>query len=304
MNKRALAQQDQAAQTLRTRKMSRILMLMVAILLSASAIGLLLADQMLRPDSFVIDQLKIKGRFAHLKPQDVDKTVMRYRTGNFFSVNLEEIQKHVELMRWVDKAEVRREWPNTLTVSVVEHKPVMQMNDNAWVNIRGQVVDLPEYSSQKPVIKLNGEADQAKGMMVKALQWSKRFEEHSLSVTEVSLSKSGAWSLRVRYLDDIDAKPDEFTLLLGDDAIEQRLTRFEQLFDRRFRFSQERLIRADARYPDGIAVKTRTVVDGVSETTGSIEKTHWIEWADVNSPRSFDLSNINSIARFRAATST
>ena len=259
MSNRALAQQSAQALEARARRVSRVVMLLSAIVLSFLAVGLLLADQMLRPDVFVIDQLKIKGRFAHIKPVQVEEVVMRHKSGNFFSVNLSEIQSRVQAMRWVDKAEVRREWPNTLTVSIVEHKPVMQLNDNAWVNIRGHVVDLPEYQSQKPVIKLSGEAVNAKSMMVRALQWSKRLESHSLILREVKLSKSGAWSLRLRYRDDTDTTPDEFELLLGNEEMDERLVRFEQLFDRRFRFSQERLLRADTRYPDGIAVQTKPI---------------------------------------------
>lgn len=298
MDKRALAQQSAQAHEARARQWSRAVMLVCAMLLSFAAVGLLVADQMLRPDAFVIDQLKIKGRFAHLQPKQVEAVVLRYKTGNFFSVNLLEIQHQVEAMRWVDRAEVRREWPDTLTVSIVEHKPVMKLNDNAWVNIRGQVVDLPEYQSQKPVIKLSGESIDAKAMMVKALQWSKRLESHSLILREVKLSKSGAWNLRLRYLDDIDSSPDEFELLLGNEDIDARLVRFEQLFDRRFRFSKERLIRADTRYPDGIAVKTKPVAN--KATTDEEERLVKLS-SDILMQR---VITRDASARFAALTST
>lgn len=312
MDDRLLAQQDQAMLTLRKQKVSRLMMLLVALLLSALSIALLLADQMLRPDAFVIDQLKLKGRFVHLQAKAVEETVLRHKTGNFFSVNLDEIQYQVEQMRWVDSAEVRREWPNTLTVTVVEHKPVMRMNDNAWVNIRGQVVDLPEYVSQTPVIKLNGEAQHAKSMMIRALQWSKRFSDYGLLLREVTLSKSGAWTLRLRYKDEpavaaaqeLSAGADEFTLLLGYDALDERLARFEQLFDRRFRFSQERLLRADARYPDGIAVKTKSLLGNLNSASSSLVQMHWIESAEKKSVRLFDLLAVNLFARVRGAAST
>jgi len=44
-------------------------------------------------------------------------------------------------------------------------------------------------------------------------------------------------------------------LLLGREKASQRLARFEMLFDQQFRESNKQLVRVDARYPDGLAIK-------------------------------------------------
>jgi len=67
------------------------------------------------------------------------------------------------------------------------------------------------------------------------------------------LSDSHAWQLRLSYLDS------DFDVLLGRIDVEDRLSRFLFLFDNQFKGSNQKLNRVDARYPNGLAVKTDVV---------------------------------------------
>ena len=269
MARRAVAKQDQALRQQRSSRIVRASLLVSAIVFSFVAVSLLVLDQVMRPGSFPINQLRLEGQFKWVKPQAIEALVLQHQRGNFFSVNLLELEQHIEAESWVESATVRRAWPDTLWVQVSEQKPVMRLNDDAWVNIRGEVIQLPDFAGEHEVIQLLGRHEQAKTMLLKALRWSNRFDQRSLQLREVKLSDSGAWTVRLRYKDSIDGVFDEFNLLLGAEQLDQRLARFEQLFDRRFRFSHERLERADARYPDGIAVKSKLA--GTSQPLGSTE---------------------------------
>ncbi|MEO0368109.1 MAG: FtsQ-type POTRA domain-containing protein [Pseudomonadota bacterium] len=267
MSKRALEQQRQVANQAMAKQWSRKAVLLTAIFLSFSAAVLVTMDQLMRPDAFVIDQLKITGSFKQLEPALVEQQVIEVREGNFFTINLDAIQQKVESLSWVDQAMVRREWPNTLLVSVKEHRPIMRLNKNAWVNVRGEVVHLEGYQPSNESIRLYGEADQARSIMVNALQWSARLKRSGLTTKSLTLSKSGAWQLELAYRNGLEEDQQPFKLLLGRENLDVRLTRFEQVFDRRFRFAQERLIRVDARYPDGLSIDaeplTTTAIDSV-----------------------------------------
>ena len=253
--KRAFATQESRAQTQRMDRLGRSMLMLVATLISFGTIGLLAVDQLYRPDTFVISQLKIIGSFRFLKPQQIETVVNQQAVGNFFSIKLQDIKQRVENLPWVQSAEVRREWPNTLLINVAEQRPIMRWQSDRWVNSQGQVIDLPAQVSLANPVVLSGNEKDSQQIMQQAYTWKQRFLESGLDLIGLSLSDSHAYTVQLRY----QPTDSEFGLLLGRDHIEQRLSRFLILFDRQYKQSNQRLLRVDARYPDGLAVKSELV---------------------------------------------
>ena len=56
--------------------------------------------------------------------------------GNFFSTNLELLREAIEALPWVRRAEVRRQWPARIEVSIEEHVPVA-----FWGQATGQLLN-------------------------------------------------------------------------------------------------------------------------------------------------------------------
>ena len=249
--KRAFAHQEKEYQARRLGKLGRAVAISLATLLSFSAIVLLAVDQLYRPDTFVIAELKIKGRFQYLDAPAVEKVVREQDLGNFFSVELDEIKAKIEGLAWIQRADVRREWPNTLSISVTEHQPAMRWGKNKWVSTAGVVVELPNELKAPKVIMLHGNESQAKRILLQAAAWKKDLNAYGLELREVHLSDSEAWALSLHFED----LASEFELLLGHQNVEQRLARFKTLFNTQLRFSEYHLKRVDARYPDGLAVE-------------------------------------------------
>ena len=248
---RAFANQEREFQARRLGKLGRGLLLMIASLLSLAALGLLGADQLYRPDTFKIDQLKIIGQFRYIDPVDIENAVLGKAKGNFFSLDLDGIKTIAEGIAWVESVDVRREWPSTLVLSVSEHKPAMRWKDGKWVSTAGAIIELPKSITAKHVVELNGADSQAKRILMQATQWRKELIKHGLEVRAVDLSESEAWTITLFY----QGHDAEFDLHLGHEQVAQRLQRFEFLFNKQFKFSERPLRRVDARYPDGLAVE-------------------------------------------------
>ena len=252
---RAFANQERHEQAQRLARMGRSLLLLVATVLSFATVGLLTADQLYRPDTFAIDQLKITGRFRYLDPVRVEQAVRDVAAGNFFSVNLREIEDRVETLSWVQDAAVRREWPDTLLVRVREQRPVMRWGKDRWVNADGEVIRLPDNAELANAITLSGTPRNASLMLHTAIRWKRQLQNSGLHLHAVSLSGSHAWTLTVFDPEHRQA----FQILLGREEPEYRLRRFQYLFADQFRGTRQRLDRVDARYPDGLAIKATQV---------------------------------------------
>src|SRR5206468_3912068 len=62
-------------------------------------------------------------------------------TGNFFTVNLEQVRTAFESVPWVRRASVRREWPDQLVVSLEEHEALGTWGeDGKLLSTKGDVV--------------------------------------------------------------------------------------------------------------------------------------------------------------------
>ncbi len=257
MSKRALATQEQALQAERLRGMARAFLLLAATVLSLGTVGLLAADQLYRPDAFVINQLKIKGRFQHLEPAKIENVIAEQELGNFFSIELRAIEKQVEQLAWVQNAEVRREWPDTLLIEVEEQRPVMRWGETAWVNSQGKVVELPNDDGLSAPITLNGHPRDARIMLERSLQWRELLAESGLELSGMRLSESHAYELEL-----VEAGADKsFALQLGRRDVLARLQRFLMLYNTELNTATKRLQRVDARYPDGLAIKAKPMTD-------------------------------------------
>jgi len=102
---RALANKEREVQVQRLSRFGRASLITLATLLSFAAIGLVAADQLYRPDTFVINQLKIKGKFRYLNPADVEAAIGDQALTNFFSVELDDVKRNVERLPWVQHAD-------------------------------------------------------------------------------------------------------------------------------------------------------------------------------------------------------
>ncbi|MFT5655844.1 MAG: cell division protein FtsQ [Arenicella sp.] len=253
-NNRALANQERELQVKRMSRLGHSLFILLATVLSFACITLLVADQLYRPDAFVIDRLKIKGHFRYLEPRQIELLVIEKQVGNFFSIALGDIKQSVESLPWVQDAEVRRQWPDTLLITVIEQRPVMRWGSSKWVNARGDVIELPQQATLDQPVVLEGNDSDALLMMHQAKLWSEKLHANGLELRGLNLSESHAYRLRLKNL----FSNTEFELLLGRLEIETRLARFLMLFGQRFRYSEQQIHRVDARYPNGLAINAST----------------------------------------------
>lgn len=91
---------------------------------------------------FVVERVDVMGE-GRLNEQDVLRAV-NIRPGDyFFGVDLKEAQTRTESLPWVDRAVVRRLWPNRIVVQLVEAQPYalwQKEGQLALVNETGDII--------------------------------------------------------------------------------------------------------------------------------------------------------------------
>jgi len=254
-DRRALARLHARRRAAQRRRFQRATLGWVLVgLILLAAVGLL-ADRLMDPAAFPIRELTYEGEFKRLEPEALRKRVEAAVDANYFAVDLKAVERAAESLGWVQRARVRRIWPDGVHVVVDEHKLVARWGSDAWLNDRGDIVGIAA-PGQEEVLRLSGPEDSARQVLEQARQWRPALNEAGLALKALTLNERRAWYVVVAGADGA-----VFSIALGRDRVPARFERFASAFRSLPNDKVTRIDHVDARYPNGIALRLKQVMN-------------------------------------------
>ncbi|MFN3710345.1 MAG: cell division protein FtsQ/DivIB [Alishewanella aestuarii] len=192
-----------------------------------------------------ISQVRLYGKFQQLDVNSLQQRLHQEYVGNFFRVDVDQVQQFLQQQPWVYQSAVRKLWPDTLVVVVTEQQPVAIWNGEQLLNEKGQVFAAPIQQLNQPLPWLYG----PDGTEQDALNMFGRMQQlmalHQFDVQKVYLTERFAWRLELA---------DGLSLQLGREDTLKRLQRFIELYPT-MQQHQAGMAEVDLRYDTGIAVR-------------------------------------------------
>lgn len=180
--------------------------------------------------------------------------VLPFAQRGFFAVRLEDAQAAVARLPWVERAEVRKRWPDILEVHVVEHKPFALWGKDRLLSERGRMFPAKGVVVPKGLPQLAG-PDTRVGEVVALYNESRvMFASSGNDVRALELDRRGSWSLT---LGD-GATSTGTQVVVGRSDARPRLARFARLLPQLLSQQRRQLQRADLRYTNGFALNWAT----------------------------------------------
>jgi len=208
----------------------------------------------------------VKGEFRYLDKAELHAALGGPASGGFFNVDVRAVKQAAELLPWVDRASVRRVWPDTLRVTVVEQVPMARWRradgSMALVNVRGELFATagPEALAQLPLFHAPDGA--AETVAARYQRLSVPLAALGLSVRELSFNQRRAWRLRLS---------NGVQLLLGRGGDESVLDRFVSAWPLALAMHAEAIERVDLRYTNGFAVRWKAgIAPGADGKSGKL----------------------------------
>ena len=89
-------------------------------------------------------KLRVHGEFKRVPAEQLQQVLLPYARAGFFAVKLQDAQDALEKLPWVESARVRKQWPDVLEVTLVEHKPFARWGNDRLVSEQGKLFPTPK----------------------------------------------------------------------------------------------------------------------------------------------------------------
>jgi len=199
-------------------------------------------------DRWPVTKLDVHAEFNHVSAEQIRASVAPHLGEGFFAVNLADVRAAVAKLPWVEHAEARKRWPDTLLLRIYERQPFARWNENRLISRQGLVFDAPGADQMGDLPRLNGPDSRLAEVVSFYAQARKAFEGRAqLSIVGVSLSERGSWSVTT----DSGAE-----IVIGDrDQADRRLARFLDVYPQLVAGRHGGFAYADLRYTNGFAIR-------------------------------------------------
>lgn len=219
---------------------NRVLILCgAAVVLAAGVKGVLVVQ------SLPVQRISVSGELEHTQAQAVQDMVEPELAGGFLNADLQQIRRQLESLPWIYEAGVRRRWPASLEIHVVEETPIARWGESGFLNHQGGIFHSARSGGWDELPMLTGPRGSAPALMTKYQRLLGFLSPLNLAVVQLSLDGRG----------QVEAVlANGVQLNLGDADFLARMRRFVTLYERELAGREGEIERVDLRYASGVAV--------------------------------------------------
>lgn len=194
---------------------------------------------------FPLRTLRVQGQLQRVDEAQLRATVLPFAQRGFFAVRLDRIQNAVGALPWVERAEVRKHWPDVLEVRISEHRPFARWGEDRLLSEQGRIFPAKNIKVPRGLPLLDGPESRVADIVALYNQARERLANAG-GVRGVTLDKRGSWLITLGNGTEV---------VLGRNDPEARLERFAPLLPRlAAQHPDQRLARADLRYTNGFSL--------------------------------------------------
>lgn len=227
--------------------LGRIRLLLIVLLLVLITAGLVVRQSLHNwLEQNPIQQINVVGDLHHVDQDRLKAALAPYVADNFFTVNLEKVKSTAESLAWIDYADAKKEWPDTLVVLLHERIPVANWGGNEFLSQKGEIFSAEHVQPDPNLPTFIGRQEQAPVIAERFTKMQKILSEIGLSVKKLELEDRVSWKAQLN---------NGLVLVVDEQNSLEKLKRFVQLYTLFTDQQKQQLSKVDLRYENGLAIK-------------------------------------------------
>lgn len=196
-----------------------------------------------------ISKVRIENRWQRVSESDVTGILQQYIGAGFFDFDINGASRDLEVLPWVASVDVRRVWPDTLSLHLKEEVPIARWGAGELLNQYGELFSPTDTDDFAGLPLLEGPADSQDKVMQQYKQLSHALSPAGLKLNGLKLSHRQSWSLKINAMQ----------VEVGRHDVLDRTQRFARFYAQQDRAETAQFGSIDLRYGNGIAVKKRAL---------------------------------------------
>ena len=207
-------------------------------------LGIWLSHGILGTEKWPIRWLELDGSFERVNAEQVRSMLAPTVDTGFFAVDLVAVRSAAGRVPWVADVQVRKVWPDTIKVRILEHRPIAHWRDDQMISASGHAFRINGPRIQG-LPELQGPQQRVDAVVAMWQKMNEQLVPLGKDIIRLELHQRGAWVANLN---------NGVTLYLGREAVLARLQRFIVSWPDLVRRNGERPVIIDLRYTNGFAV--------------------------------------------------
>lgn len=193
-----------------------------------------------------IRSVRIATAVERITENEIRGMIAPHLGGGFFSIDVHALQQELQMHPWVERASVRRVWPDELTVEVHEQRPIALWGEAQLLNQHSELFQPDDFSGPSGLPQLDGPEGSAEEVMRYYQQFTRLLQPVGLRIHSLALSERGEWHLQT---------DSGIELEIGRDNVSGRVQRFARLYEQVLHEQASEIAGVDLRYSNGLAIR-------------------------------------------------
>jgi len=238
----------------------------ICVFIGLISIAWWLTNKLIGQENLPVNSVVISGEMPYTKREDVLASMNNINLGNFFQVDVNELQSQVSALPWVYSVAVRKQWPNEVKIYIVDQTPVALWNGDFLLNQFGKAFQANTSVLKQALPHFYGPEGSELLALENFINLNDLLEYRDLAIDELVLSERFSWQLTLN---------DGVMLNLGREERVKRVQRFMDVYPlikthleqqpKQKKNSKKQLKQAvdyiDLRYDTGLAVGWKSVAN-------------------------------------------
>lgn len=219
-------------------------------------------DYLDNPQTLPINKIRIHGAFVNIDEAMLHHAIDGVVAGGYFNVDVERVREVVKKLAWVNEASVRRVWPDTLSVNVIEQQPIAIAKNIGLINAQGNIFKPLNNILPKSLPVFDGAANLNKMMLLKYYEMNKLLKKINRKITYLNIDARHAVALKL---------DNGLKIVLGRGETMHRLERFVSVYPKTLTEHVDDIDAVDLRYTNGMAIGWKNNLKNLKGSSGDMK---------------------------------